>query len=146
MDADPATGQEHWTPGLRIHAAADEPVLDAARAAQLSDAGCQQSGDRAADDWKMDMVRGIYVIARRQPLLTSDDLWAELGAAAVQRCNPSALGGVFRSAARDGLIRLTGDRLESRRPAHHRRPLRVWQSLIFRDGTKQIADTLLTDR
>ena len=127
----PRGGPDHVCDGRQgAVEAEDTPVLNPALAHALADRGCQQSGDRAAEDWKESMQHAIYVIARRQPLLTSDDLWNEVGAAAVQEQNPSALGSVFRAAARDGLIRLTGDRQESLRPAHHRKPLRVWQSLI----------------
>ena len=126
----PRGGPDHACSGRQGHVEAEEPVLDPVRAHAVTEAGVRQSGDRAAEDWKQDMHAAIYVIARRQPLLTSDDLWNEVGAAAVTEQNPSALGSVFRTAAKDGLIRLTGDRQESQRPAHHRKPLRVWRSLI----------------
>ena len=108
-----------------------DPVLDPVRAHAVTEVGVARSGDHAADDWVDEMRDGIQRVARRQARLTSDDLWVEVGPDAIGRGNPSALGSVFRSVARDGVIELTSDLRESQRPAHHRKPLRVWRSLVF---------------
>jgi len=108
----------------------DPPVLNRQLARDKADRGIALSSAGAPEAWQAMIREAIYRIARRQQLFTSDDLWVDVGERAMYQANPSALGGVFRGVAAEGAIVCTDDRRESQRPATHRRPLRVWRSLI----------------
>jgi hypothetical protein len=70
--------------------------------------------------------------ARQQKDFTADDIWAILEIAQVpQPREPSAMGPVLREGRARGYCVSTNRTRESRRPAAHRRPLRVWQSKFF---------------
>jgi len=106
------------------------PVLDSVEAKRVTEAGVAQSRDASPEAWREEMRLALHAVARRMQYITSDDLWAHVGAEAMRQANPSALGSVFRSVARDGAIEITDERRESQRPAHHRKPLRVWRSRV----------------
>jgi hypothetical protein len=105
-------------------------ILDPVRARAVTERGIAQADANAAEEWRAALRVALERVARRRPDLTSDDLWVEVGEDGMGKGNPSALGSIFRGAAKDGLIRLTDQRRESQRPAHHRKPLRVWASLV----------------
>jgi len=51
--------------------------------------------------------------------------------------NRSAVGYVLQAAAKDGVIRNTGEYRPSARPTAHAKPSRVWESLIFFGGERK---------
>ncbi len=108
----------------------EKPVLDPVEAKRLTDIGIARSEAAATEEWKAEMRLCLEEVARRQALFTSDDLWALAGTEKMQQCNRSALGGIFTSAAKAGIMRLTGVWRVSERPAHHRKLLRVWESNV----------------
>jgi hypothetical protein len=108
--------------------AAAEPVLDRTRTRAA--AARAQAEAHAPDEYLALLQYAIYEIARSQPSLTSDDVWAKVGVHQMHTGNPSALGAAFRLASRAGWIRRGNDRTDSIRPATHGRPLRQWHSLI----------------
>ena len=84
-------------------------------------------------DWLLHAERGVRIIARRQEQLTSDDIWEwllklELN---LEVHEPRAMGAVLRNAARDHIILPVNQWQESTRPIAHKRPVRIWKSLIF---------------
>jgi hypothetical protein len=143
------TGPDHWLQcdgrqgalEAREHTACTDPacvicpVLDAARAHRVTEQAVARSTEHAPTDISEQARQAVTAVAQRQDTLTSDDVWSEMGRDVMREWNPSALGGVFRSLARDGVILLTDERRESQRPAHHRKPLRVWRSLIYREAS-----------
>jgi hypothetical protein len=83
--------------------------------------------------WMVQAVKAINRVARRQELLTCDDIWNELGEhAADENAYKSQMGVAFRNAKRDGIIAMNGTYSESIRPTRHRSPVRVWRSLLRR--------------
>lgn len=85
--------------------------------------------------WVREAMLVGYAVARRTSRLTTDDIWralppipADVGVA----MEPRAMGAVMRNLAGQGTIRATGDYVQSQRAACHRRPLRIWESLIYR--------------
>jgi hypothetical protein len=113
------------------HAIDMTPVLDKDAAAEATEAGITKSDEGADDSWKDQMLAAIKKLADERAIITSDDVWELVGRHGMTDSNPSALGSVFRRAAKEGYIKLTDQRVESQRPAHHRKPLRVWQSLRY---------------
>lgn len=89
---------------------------------------------RAADpEWQRFMLRALKQVASRQKFFCTDD---------IERIRHSydgptthenrALGPLMLSAKKDGLIAPTDRWVMSIQPFNHRRPVRVWRSLICR--------------
>ena len=88
--------------------------------------------DQAADPvWKTNAKRAVFDLASTRTTFTTDDVWNLL-----QKRNeeaprePRALGAIMTAAASKQIIRASANYVESTRPECHRRPIRVWQSLI----------------
>lgn len=109
------------------------PVLDRVEASRVTEIGIARSTAHTPEETRADLARLVETVARQRATLTSDDVWVAARDEGIDlaTCRPSALGGVFRAVASAGIIMLTNERQESRRPAHHRKPLRVWRSCVF---------------
>lgn len=95
------------------------------RGRQLRDQGIATvSANPANDDWRnradVEMRR---LVTRGEPF-TAADLIDRTG----MPPSPNAVGAVFHTAKRAGLIKGTGRWVKSRRPASHARDLREWVS------------------
>ena len=91
------------------------------------------SQKNAHKDWLLCAERALVCVARKQALLTSDDVWDWLrtqGITAKTHDN-RAMGSVFRNADRDLLIKPLNQWQVTRRRVAHRRPVRVWRSLLL---------------
>jgi hypothetical protein len=64
---------------------------------------------------------------------TTDDVWVALGDTAQTVAEPRVLGAVIRQLAVRDQIRPTGLYRNSRRPACHSRPVKVWRATRERD-------------
>ena len=82
-------------------------------------------------DWSTTAAHGLIVVARQKQMLTSDDLWEWLRVFDVEPVDNRAMGAVFRNGYRDHLIVPLNQWQESRRLVAHRRPIRVWKSLLI---------------
>ena len=78
-------------------------------------------------DWAARAQSVISGICRTQQTFTADDVWEHIE----HPREPSALGVVLRRAAKQGDCICTDQYAQSTRPATHRRPLRVWRSLVI---------------
>jgi len=96
------------------------------------------SAERGANpDWLAAARRGVKVLAHRRPFLTSDDVWTWLQDLEIKVEEPRAMGSIMAGARNDALIAPTSEFLPSARPACHRRPQRVWKSLIYQSVEDQ---------
>lgn len=87
---------------------------------------------RAADGaWLERAAATVRQVARARTTFTTDDIWA---AGLPEPRESRALGPVLRQAQAAGAIIPTGEYARSERPACHRRPVRVWRSLIAGGG------------
>lgn len=77
-----------------------------------------------AQAWIAEALQVISAVARRQPTLTSDDVWARMRPAR----EPRAMGAAFRQASSLGIVTRTDRTVLSQRTENHRRPVRVWES------------------
>ena len=84
--------------------------------------------------WKVEVLFIIGELAKAKRTLTADDVWAIIYQVPdfPKTHEPRAMGGVFREAARDGVIRLLDVHTNTMRPVAHRRPMHVWGSLIYK--------------
>ncbi len=82
----------------------------------------------ADPDWIRRARTVIAELARTRPTVTADDVWAEIDQPV---SDPRALGAVFTWAGDAGYLARTTMTVPSTRPEAHRRPIRVWQSLVY---------------
>jgi len=113
----------------------DPPVLnDAARGARLRDEGIHRVEAGAAHLFRETALIAVETCARRQPEVTSDDVWPLVGD--VKTTDNRALGPVMRTAQRLGFIEPTERFTATAQPLSHRSPMRIWRSLLFSKGAK----------
>lgn len=82
-------------------------------------------------------LRAIEALAMQHPEFTTDDVWAYL-----EKHNPTfvtyfsfeprSLGHAMKLASRNIVIDATDAFIPSKRPECHRRPVRVWRSMVYR--------------
>lgn len=90
----------------------------------------------ANPEWKRLVYGVLKALAQKQATVTTDQLWDaldEMGAIPEQR-EPRALGGVVRCLVRDGVLAPSLEYKLCARPSMHKRPIRVWKSLVFAPG------------
>ncbi len=115
----------------------DLPLFNASLEVQEArERAIQAAHDHANETWKQTAYAAIVEVARRQPTLTADHVWAHLKGAKPATHEPSALGPLFRIAARRGVIQkrvgelVTSTLLKPDGKAQRHRELQVWSSLI----------------
>ena len=106
-------------------------LFDRAKAIEARDRAIAQVDEHANSDWKAKAADVVARVARSQGHLTTDDVWARLIHVDAETHEPRALGAIMRAAATHGIIVATDSYVQSTRVACHRRPLRVWRSLVF---------------
>ncbi len=82
------------------------------------------------DAFNIAAVKAVVKLAKTKRSFTTDDIWAALPASATAGVEPRALGAIMTSAQDQGAIKATGRYKPSKRPECHRRPVRVWKSLL----------------
>lgn len=112
---------------------------DAALAAseQARNDAIQRAHDHANAQWKQTAYAAICEVARRNPLFTSDAVWAHLQGAKPATHEPSAIGPLFLLAAKHRICMKTGRYVRSTSTDHHR-DVAEWQSLIC-DATEGVS-------
>lgn len=102
------------------------------QAVEATDAAIGQADIHADEAWKEAAAQVIRELASEQETLTPDDVQDRLTRdhPDVHTHNASALGGVMRRAASEGVIENTGEVVCSERPSQHRKQIRVWRSLV----------------
>lgn len=96
--------------------------------------------DRAIDateiantEWVEMTYKAVVSIAKLAQEFTTDRVWHVIGDVAPPE--PRAMGAVMRKAVANRICGPTDRTVKSVRPNCHRRPIRVWRSLIFRTVT-----------
>jgi hypothetical protein len=80
------------------------------------------------DIFNIDATKAVIRLAKTRRSFTTDDVWAAIqGPAGV---DPRALGSIMTTAASQGVIKATGRYKPSKRVECHRRPIRIWKSLL----------------
>ena len=105
---------------------APEDAGEEARAQSLETVGAH------ADPVWMQHALGIaHDLSLTQAAFTADDIWEKLDDLDVETHDNRAMGAVMTEAARQGWVHRTDNTVLSRRPINHRRPVRVWTSLVY---------------
>ena len=94
---------------------------------KLRDAAIARAEENADEGWVEEALLRLERLAHQLDELTADDLWlTQLR----QPREPRALGSVFRTAKDRGWIEPSDRFRNSQLPQCHRRPQRVWRSLL----------------
>jgi hypothetical protein len=83
--------------------------------------------ERANTEWIERAYQAVRTLATKNAIFTSDDVWVAVEG---EPREPRAMGAAMRRAALDGIIVATDRTVLSLRPNCHRRPIRVWRSLV----------------
>jgi hypothetical protein len=89
---------------------------------------CERGSDA---EWIASAIEAIEMVALEQEQFTADDIWRFVDPPR----EPSALGVALRRAAKAGVCKVSNEYRQSIRPSTHRRPLRVWHSLVHAKPT-----------
>ena len=101
--------------------------------ALLRDEAIDRVEMHAAEEWRADALRAVEACALARGYFTTDHVWALLEAAeSTGTHEPRAMGAIMRKAANEGYCERTNVTQQSKRPRCHRRPVRVWRSLVYR--------------
>lgn len=93
------------------------------------DRAIERVGEAAPLNWMFEALKAVRYLAQHSVEFTTDAVWAMVSHLE-KPPEPRAMGAVMSSARALRLVAPT-DRFElSKRPACHRRPLRVWQALL----------------
>lgn len=102
-------------------------------AIELRDESLEQVEENANAEWTALAIQIIKELAATKATITSDDVWKELkNYPDVQTHQPSAMGAMFRRAFSLQLICTTDRFVQSKRPSSHARPIRVWESKLWK--------------
>ena len=96
--------------------------------------------DHADPGWMTHALDAVLDLARTQEKVTSDDVWEVLDDVGTETHDNRAMGAVMTEAGRQEWLHRTDVTVLSRRPINHRRPIRLWTSLIY-EPTELVPDT-----
>ena len=108
---------------------AAEDEGEEARASSLAAVGAH-----ADPTWMGHALALTEDLAHRLPQMTSDEIWEALDDYDVETHDNRAMGAVMTEAGRRGWLHRTEQTILSRRAVNHRRPVRVWQSLVYAES------------
>lgn len=112
----------------------DGRLFDDDAGVQARELALQRVEENADAEWLADARSAVRNLAERVERFTTDRVWYVLDRSGAEPPRePRALGAVMRAAVREGWITPTDEHRESKRAANHRRPVRVWRSLLCDD-------------
>lgn len=96
--------------------------------------GMDRAERHADPEWKRVMLICALEVARRKPFFSTDDIeaWRLVNFPNHTTHEHRALGPIMREAAKLEYCVKTLDWVESGQKVNHRRPMRVWFSLVYR--------------
>lgn len=97
------------------------------------DAALESVEEHADAEWKLAALEAVNLVARQTPDFTTDEVWRVLDRTDFRTHDNRAMGAIMRRAVAEGWVKSTPDYRESRRPECHKRPVKVWRSLIWKD-------------
>lgn len=100
--------------------------------AQLAlDDALERARDHADAQWMLDAQEAVLVVAKRDDLFTTDEVWEWLEMFSTHTTHdPRAMGAVMRWAVQARICQPTQTYRNSTRPACHKRPVRVWEPTL----------------
>lgn len=95
--------------------------------AKERDQALEAVASNANPEWMAEALDAVERLAGIHEEFTTDAVWAVVKS---KTSEPRAMGAVMRIATKQGIIAPTDGHRPSERKASHRRPLRVWKSLV----------------
>ena len=115
--------------------------FDPKKAARKREEAIRRVDEHAEEQWKMDALHAVKMVARQRKHFTTDAVWKVLeGITDFEPAEPRAMGAVMRRAVKAGFCVITTETRESIRTSCNRRPLRIWESLIHGQGPGNTPD------
>lgn len=109
----------------------DNGKYEAAEGERQREEAISQVEAHAESGWLANAMSAIRLVARSRERFTTDAVWAVLDTWKIPPPHEErALGAAMRNAQKNGVCQATDDWSLSVRAACHRRPLRVWRSLL----------------
>ena len=105
----------------------------------LQAAALDKVAANADPSWLGEAVKAVRIVAERQTVFTTDDVWAAMETSQSKTHERRAMGAVMKAAQRAGIARGTGTWIASTRPVNHARPVHVWASLLANTPTARLA-------
>lgn len=106
-------------------------MRDKQQATIARDEAIERGWQNASEKFRGYALQAIVVLSETEDEFTTDDVWEYFGDNEITVAHDGrALGGAMRRAEGLGLIRPTDRFVSSDRVACHRRPVRVWESLV----------------
>lgn len=111
----------------------NQPTLfDMPTAIEARDEAIERVETNAEPEWKTNCLNAIQQVALVKAEFSTDDVWEYLHQNGIEAPHENrAIGALMIKAGLKGWITTTDRYVNSLRPACHRRPVRVWRSLIF---------------
>lgn len=107
-------------------------LFDLAEAIQAREEAIARVDLHADEMWKQSCREAIIAVASIKAEFTTDDIWEWMFVNGVDQPHENrAMGAVIRESHKSGIIKPTDRYLNSLRPECHRRPIKIWLSLIF---------------
>lgn len=105
--------------------------FDAERSAKKRDEAIHAVGDSHAQ-WVARCVLEIATLAKHNATFTTDDVWKVMSTVDATPREPRAMGAAMVTARRAGWISPTNEYRPTDAVQAHRRPIRIWKSLVRR--------------
>ncbi|MEI6736256.1 MAG: methyltransferase domain-containing protein [Actinomycetes bacterium] len=100
------------------------------RVSKIDNVPTAKVDDSSVDAWKQAAIQAVAHLAKSRPTVTSNDVWERLEQlGVVEPPTPSAMGAIFRQAAKEAYLTKTGGTVETRRSRSNQQ-IAVWHSEI----------------
>lgn len=107
-----------------------DDLLDSVASEKERDEAIARVEKHANQRWMLAAYNAVKWCAVHHRQFTTNEVWARLQRSPETTHEARALGPVMANAARNGLIRNSGQYRRSQIPRQHGRPVPVWRSLI----------------
>lgn len=98
------------------------------------DAALERVEAHADAEWKQAALEAVRLCARQMPEFTTDQIWKVLDRTDYGTHEPRAMGAIMRQAVGLGWVKPTNQYRTSDRPECHKRPVKVWDSMLWKDA------------
>ncbi len=106
-------------------------VFDVKGGEEQKNEGIATAYEHASEEWKIMAWKALEQVARQHEYFQVDEVWLVLDRPVESR----AMGGIMKQAQKIQWVEPTDRWIPSRLAHQHRRPLKVWKSLLHKPAT-----------
>lgn len=108
--------------------------FNAKKGAALRDEAIDAVEEATPEQWKAHAIDAVLEVAKLRPEFTTDPVWFVLGKTLRNPAppEPRAMGAIMRKAVSLGYCETTDRSHPSVRASCHKRPVRIWKSLVHK--------------